>query len=75
MNIYEAIKARTQREQYITRKTWMYPTSEPCTVPIKILPTNSPDLCVVESITKGKAGRLWTPSGEDLLANDWVVVG
>lgn len=74
MYIYEAIKSTTPQTPYITRKSWCYLTDRPCPAAVKILPTNSPDGCVVKSVSADKSRRGWQPSADDLTASDWVLV-
>lgn len=75
MKIYEAIMARTDERPYIRRRSWDYITIEPVAASVKILPTNSPDGCIVESATEGKPRRGWQPTAGDLVADDWEPVG
>lgn len=75
MNICEAIIARTDERPYITRRAWEYITPEPVAAGVKILPTNSPDGCVVESVTEKAPRRGWQPTAGDLVADDWETVG
>ena len=74
LNIYEAAKARTSDQPYLRRRSWAYITSVPTAASVKILPTNSPDCCVVESVNSKPLPR-WQPSEDDLLADDWETVG
>lgn len=72
MNISEAIKARTIEKQYITRELWqaeLWPASD-----LKVLPTNTPDCCVLISQASRGPCRGWQPQAEDLCADDWIVV-
>lgn len=71
MNIHEAIMARTHEKPYITRRDWGYITVNPVAVSIKILPTNSPDGCVVESVSAEGPRSGWQPTAGDLAAEDW----
>lgn len=75
MKISEAIMARTEETPYITRQSWGYITVCPVVANVKILPTNSPDGCIMESATDGKPRRGWQPTAGDLVAEDWVPVG
>lgn len=72
MRIDEAIKSVTSQTPFITRAAWMYLTSKPCSAPIKLQPTNSPDGGIVMSL--GGACRGWQPRAEDLTADDWMLV-
>lgn len=74
MNIHEAIMARTHEKPYITRRDWGYITVNPVAVSIKILPTNSPDGCVVESVSAEGPRSGWQPTAGDLAAEDWETV-
>lgn len=74
VNIHEAIMARTHEKPYITRRDWGYITVNPVAVSIKILPTNSPDGCVVESVSTEGPRRGWQPTAGDLAAEDWETV-
>lgn len=74
MNICEAVKARTNEQPYITRASWNYPTNVWCKAAIKIMPTDTPDCCVIESITNNNPCRGWMPTAEDLTADDWVLI-
>lgn len=73
--IHEAISARTEERPYITRESWSYPTSAWHNAQIRILPTNTPDCCVIESVASNGPRRGWQPMAEDLAADDWVAVG
>lgn len=68
MTLTEAINATTARKPHIIRKKWIYPTSEPY-AGARVLPTDSPAGCLL----LGPDGRTtrWTPTREDLLAEDW----
>ena len=72
--IHEAILARSKERPYITRKSWAYITNEPVKAPIKVLPTNTPDCCVIMHANGRKPCRGWQPQAEDLVANDWVAI-
>ena len=72
--IHEAIKARTEEKPYITRESWGYITSVWCSTTIKIMPTNTPDCCTLESVASNGPRRGWQPKEEDLIAKDWIVV-
>lgn len=74
MNICEAVKARTNEYPYIARASWNYPTSVWCNAVIKIMPTNTPDCCIIESITNNTPRPGWMPTAEDLTADDWVLI-
>lgn len=76
MTILEALSERTERIPYITRGKWnkgyVYQNiTETCAV--KLLPTNSPDGCVVVSADSEPEIRTWQPIEEDLTADDWFI--
>lgn len=75
MYIHEAIQARTQEKPYIARKSWNYPTRSPVFATIRILPTDTPDCCVIESVNSERGCRGWEPRTSDLVADDWEPVG
>ena len=72
--IHEAVAMAQKRFGYITRESWLYTTSKPCMVPIKIQPTNSPDGCIIESESAKEPRFGWQPKAEDLVAEDWEVI-
>lgn len=70
MLIHEAITAADDTKQFITRKTWELDGTEKHVA--KILPTNTPDGCIITSdFSKMRPARGWQPRMEDLLADDW----
>lgn len=78
MDIFEAVKIRNEKNGlYITRKKWDYPyptarrDPEPA---IKIMPTDSPDGCVIYGVNEQIPRRRWYPTAEDLAAQDWLTV-
>lgn len=73
--IPEALRNTSRMKPYITRKSWAYPTENPTSAAIKILPTNSPDCCVIMSVSRGIPCRGWEPTAGDLMADDWEPVG
>lgn len=73
MFIHEAILSRSQGEPYITRKSWDYPATESVEAAIMILPTDTPDCCIIMSVNGKNPCRGWQPTAEDLAADDWVV--
>lgn len=75
MNIVEAIEATTKEQPYITRESWGYPTDRPVPASVYVLPTNSPDCCIIKSSTNKEPRRGWQPTAGDLTANDWHPVG
>lgn len=75
VNIVEAIKATDASHPYIRRKAWNYPTPTPGGAAVKILPTDSPDCCVVSSrVCPSRSAPRWNPAREDLIAEDWEPV-
>lgn len=74
MYIHKAIQARTKQKPYITRKAWndLYPMEAPGPA-IWILPTDSPDGCVIDSQATRSPCRRWQPTAEDLVADDWMI--
>lgn len=71
MKIYEAVKEALKKGNCIKRESirWEH---------IRILPTNSYDGCyIIHEQINGKTTSLrgWNPQTEDLLAEDWKVVG
>ena len=71
MYIHEAIAARTKQKPYITRQAWSYLTDKPCGAAVKIQVTDSPDCCIVESVSAKVLRVGWQPKAEDLAADDW----
>lgn len=65
MKIYIAIKATTEKRPFITRIAW-------AGLQIKILPTDSPDCCIISSLSGRNPRRGWQPTAEDLTAEDWI---
>lgn len=66
MYIYEAIKARTETNPFITRAVWEGR--------IYINPTNGPEGCFVRAKDRAPCPR-WEPSADDLTADDWEITG
>ncbi|WP_302970461.1 MW1434 family type I TA system toxin [Ruthenibacterium lactatiformans] len=75
MNIQDAIKMRTLDAPYITRELWNDEESIWGKSRIKIMPTNTPDCCTIESVASRGPRRGWQPTAEDLIADDWITVG
>ncbi len=71
MNIAEAARAATKEKAYWCRRAWAFITEQPCSAPIKLLPTDSPDCCVVLSVHEKAPRARWEPRAEDLMAEDW----
>lgn len=75
MYIHEAIQARTAEHPFITRKKWCGDITPWKYAQVKILPTDSPDCCWIESKASNKGPcRGWQPTAEDLAADDWGIV-
>lgn len=75
MFIHEALRARTGRKQYITRKAWnkLYPTPGPGPA-VWIFPTDAPGGCILEYRIPTIRILNWRPTETDLLADDWEPV-
>lgn len=78
MNIGEALRARTNLKPGIRREAWDYPLTvgnekQQMTTQIKfrIIPTNTPDGCLIDSLTDAGLRAGWSPTVADLLADDW----
>lgn len=69
MLLHEAIAARTMDKNGVTRKSWDIPGSKFRTA---ILPTETPDCCIVCSNVNRSPYRGWQPTLEDLTADDWI---
>ena len=72
MYVHEAIASTTHKNPFITRLAWdMAGLDRPI---VKILPTNTPDCCLIVSdfSTHGPC-RGWEPAAKDLIADDWYV--
>lgn len=75
MFIHEAVQKTSLERPMITRKAWIYPTSEPGPG-IVIMPTDSPNGCmIVRSEPFAQGHTLWTPKKEDLLADAGIPSG
>ena len=74
MYIHEAILSRSLQKPYIRRRSWERISPNPG-IAIKLLPTTSPDGCIIESDLDGDLRRTWMPTAADLVADDWEVVG
>ena len=68
--IHEAIMNTTRKKPFITRKAWDMDFSE---LPIiKLLPTDTPDCCLIVSECSAHGPRRgWEPKAADLIADDW----
>lgn len=73
VNIVEAVKIAMETRMCIRRRCWDYPTSKPM-IAVKILPTNSPDGCVLLGVAHQIPRNGWQPNAEDLVAEDWETV-
>ena len=73
MYIHEAVQSTSLKHPYITRSSWDRLSPEP-SGGIKIMPTDSPDGCIVISDVKDGRRRGWQPTAADLAANDWQPV-
>ena len=69
LNIQEAARRAITESCAMSRKEW---DSE---YRFRVEPTNTPDLCVCHSFAMKTPGRGWQPSAEDLIADDWYLVG
>ncbi|MCL9969796.1 DUF2829 domain-containing protein [Anoxybacillus kestanbolensis] len=77
MNIQEATKLALEKGLCITR------TGDELYKFMRIKPTDTPDCCIVfpspeyERIAGKKISpaKRWNPKAEDLLADDWIVIG
>lgn len=73
MLIQDAIKARTADKPFIVRKRWQEEYGGYAWKGCKILPTSTPDYCLIMSGYSRNPCRGWEPSAEDLLADDWEI--
>ena len=72
MYIHEAIQSTTAKKPFITRKAWL--PSDVTRAIIRVLPTNTPDCCLMISDYSSRGPiRGWQPRADDLSADDWVV--
>lgn len=78
MNIYEAMQARTRVQPAIRRRAWDYwlmvgNEKRPMVMRPKyrIIPTNTPEGCLIDSLTNTTLLAGWSPTEADLLADDW----
>lgn len=70
MQIHEATAAALEGRCCMTRLKWHY-AGFYC----RVMPTNTPDLCILLSRAARHASRGWQPTAEDLLADDWLLIG
>ena len=68
MTIIEAIAARTTDKNGITRESWTTPTEK---FRVAILPTLTPDCCIICSNVNRSPYRGGQPTLDDLTATDW----
>lgn len=71
MYIHEAISKISYKTPFITRKSWQRITDRPCPASVKIQPSNSPDCCIVFSVSMQRPSPRWNPTADDLTASDW----
>lgn len=70
MKISEAVERALEEKKPITRDSYLEEFG------FKIFPTNSSDCCYVATRNgKPDQTRCWNPTADDLLADDWEVVG
>lgn len=69
MHISKAVRKACEFGGYISRRAWDNRHS------IKILPTNTPDCCIIMQKDGKSPCRGWQPTAEDLMADDWEVFG
>lgn len=74
MTITEAILARTEDKPFITRQSWLDEVKMGGYTASKILPTDSPDVCIIHALAAKNPCRGWQPSAGDLVATDWITV-
>jgi len=69
LNIRKAILKAQAKQKGITRQKWM-PGG------VRLIPTNT-SCCfiIIPPNEKENIGRRWNPTVEDILANDWYVIG
>lgn len=70
MTIVEAMRKVTPERPLIARKAWFFPYEAPISKTITVRPMNGAVGCLVEDGYKTR----WTPTAEDLLAEDWCAV-
>lgn len=74
MNIFEAIKARTREQPFITREAWEKVILSNGESSIYIQPTDTPEGCLLYGPSKRGPRGGWTPAEGDLIAQDWKPV-
>lgn len=74
--IHEAIAARSTENPFITRKSWNCVDGIWCHAGLRILPSDTPDCCLILSAySNRRASRGWQPTASDLTADDWEPAG
>ena len=68
MNISEATKKAIKKGKYIYRKT-----EKEEGLDVHVLPTNTLDCCILISDSTEEVGKRWSPTANDLMADDWEV--
>lgn len=69
MTIKEAAEKAMEQNCCIARRAWGRGYH------FRVEPTNTPDLCVCHSQAMRTPGRGWQPYAEDLIADDWYLLG
>jgi len=69
MYIQEAIKKAMETGHGITRTSW------PEEDPITLIPTNTTSGIITAGLFRKAPAYRWQPKADDLLADDWQVVG
>ncbi len=71
MTIAEAVGKITPEWPFIARKAWFFPYDAPTDTTTRIQPMNGPHGCVQHA---GNNIVRWTPTAEDLTADDWCLI-
>ncbi len=75
MHLHEAVQSRTVEKPFIARRSWRDELAPCFFTDVKLLPTDSPDCCILQSrISRKGPCRGWQPTAEDLTADDWEAV-
>lgn len=69
MRIDEAAKLALDRKCCMARRSWMSEYRP------RIEPTDTPDCCIFHSRATQNPRRGWQPAAEDLIADDWYLLG
>ena len=72
MTIVEAMRKVTPEWPLIARKAWFFPYNAPRHETVMVRPMNGARGCLLEEGDRFKSP--WTPTAEDLLADDWCTV-